>query len=223
MRIGVDWLHRTRPCTSREGGGSLAACPAPPLLHCVPWELATFAEHSFSPLTDRKAWFCFSQLHDAKAYNRMRLSRFGVSEIITAATIRNRKRASSSTFSSRHSFTTFSKKTVCTICDLHMHETHQWDAHEHHVWAVNMHRISGTDRMSGQQMHELELAPPARTRTLLCHRPYLPLLILHVATFSHASSSQVNLTQLLPSLPSLAHQSAKLQLCSARQGSTCAR
>lgn len=134
--------------------GSLAACPAPPLLHCVPWELATFAEHSFSPLTDHDAWFYFSQLHDAKAYNRMRPSRFGVSEIITAATIRKGKRASSSAFLSRHSFTTFSKNTVCTICDLHMHETHQWDAHEHHVWAVNMHHISGTDRMSRQQMHE---------------------------------------------------------------------
>lgn len=156
MRIGVDWLHRTRPCTLREGGGVwlLALHLLYSVLSCVPWELTTFAEHSFSPLTDHDAWFYFSQLHDAKAYNRMRPSRFGVSEIITAATIRKGKRASSSAFLSRHSFTTFSKNTVCTICDLHMHETHQWDAHEHHVWAVNMHHISGTDRMSRQQMHE---------------------------------------------------------------------
>lgn len=88
------------PARLREGGGAWLL--AMHLLYCVPWELATFAEHPFSPLTIiRHGSVSFNsmiQLHNLKAYNCMRLSRFGVSEISTAATIGKGKRASLSTF-----------------------------------------------------------------------------------------------------------------------------
>lgn len=154
----------------------------------------------------------------------MRLSRFGVSEISTAATKRKEKRVSLSTFClvtvSRLSVRKQSVLSVTFTCMRHTN-------------GIPMNTMSGQSTCTisvvptgchGNKCMSLSLLLlAARTRTLLCPStvPAPPHPARGHFFTCQQQPAQSHSATTLP--PSLAHQSAKLQLCSARQGSTCAQ